>query len=323
MTNAAFRVGDEVEVLTAAEIMATLDADGELDNMPFMPEMLAFCGRRMTVQKVAHKICDVIEQAGLRRLDDAYILAGARCDGSAHGGCETACTLFWRSAWLRPAGEPAPSAAPAAPAALPIVEISGTFRETPDGVRYRCQATEILRAAPGIVKLKDLDQYVQDVRTGNAGVLDVLRGLFFGLFNRFQKLSRRLPRRLRIRGGLEWGWVEGTAGRTTPALVLDLKPGELVRVRPIEEINATLNAGKLNRGLGFDEEMARFCGRTARVRSRVARCLDERTGQMMEMKTPAVILEGLTCEGAYGANCPRAYVPFWREIWLERVDDAG
>ncbi|ROO82734.1 hypothetical protein EDD29_0217 [Actinocorallia herbida] len=321
MTDATFRAGDRVEVRPVAEIMATLDAAGELDSMPFMPEMLRFCGRRMTVQKVAHKICDVIEQTGLRRLDDAYILTGARCDGSAHGGCETACTLFWRSAWLRPVDPAAADPVPPEPVTLPIVGIGATVRETPDGTRYRCQATEILRAAPGHVKLKDLDQYVRDVRTGNAGAFAVLRALFFGLFNRWQKLSRRLPRALRIRGGLEWGWVDGRAGRTTPVATLDLKPGELVRVKTIEEINATLNAGKLNRGMGFDEEMSRFCGRTARVRSRVARCLDERTGQMMEMKTPAVILEGLFCEGAYGANCPRAYVPFWREIWLDRVDD--
>ena len=33
------RPGDIVEVRPAAEILATLDADGTLDDMPFMPEM--------------------------------------------------------------------------------------------------------------------------------------------------------------------------------------------------------------------------------------------------------------------------------------------
>ena len=50
------KVGDLVEVRSAEEIRATLDENGELDGLPFMPEMLAFCGRRLTVHKVAHKL---------------------------------------------------------------------------------------------------------------------------------------------------------------------------------------------------------------------------------------------------------------------------
>ena len=38
------RPGDVVEVRPAAEILATLDADGALDGMPFMPEMARVCG---------------------------------------------------------------------------------------------------------------------------------------------------------------------------------------------------------------------------------------------------------------------------------------
>lgn len=38
------------------------------------------------------------------------------------------------------------------------------------------------------------------------------------------------------------------------------------------------------------------------------------------MKSPCIILDDLVCEGVYNANCPREFVPFWREIWLERVE---
>jgi hypothetical protein len=69
--------------------------------------------------------------------------------------------------------------------------------------------------------------------------------------------------------------------------------------------------------------MARFCGRTAKVVSRVDRVIDEKTGRMLTMKTPCIVLEGLVCEGVYNANCPREFVPFWREIWLERVKGGG
>ena len=47
-TAAQLRKGDVVEVRSAAEILATLDERGELDALPFMPEMVAMCGRRFT-----------------------------------------------------------------------------------------------------------------------------------------------------------------------------------------------------------------------------------------------------------------------------------
>ena len=65
--------------------------------------------------------------------------------------------------------------------------------------------------------------------------------------------------------------------------------------------------------------MARFCGRTARVQGRVTKSLDEKTGRMLTMKSPCIVLEGITCSGFYQANCPRQDTPFWREIWLERI----
>jgi hypothetical protein len=41
------------------------------------------------------------------------------------------------------------------------------------------------------------------------------------------------------------------------------------------------------------------------------------------MRQPCVVLEGILCEGAYTVNCPRAITPYWREIWLDRVDADG
>ena len=38
------RAGEWVEVLSAPEILATLDDKHELDGLPFMPEMLKYCG---------------------------------------------------------------------------------------------------------------------------------------------------------------------------------------------------------------------------------------------------------------------------------------
>ena len=41
------------------------------------------------------------------------------------------------------------------------------------------------------------------------------------------------------------------------------------------------------------------------------------------MKNPCIVLEGVVCAGVYNLNCPREFVPFWREIWLERVSENG
>jgi len=44
------RAGDRVELRSPAEILATLDGNGALDGVPFMPEMLEFFGTTFTVQ---------------------------------------------------------------------------------------------------------------------------------------------------------------------------------------------------------------------------------------------------------------------------------
>jgi hypothetical protein len=318
------KVGDLVEVRSAEEILATLDERGELENLPFMPEMLAFCGQRLTVHKVAHKVCDTISRSGMRRMTNAVHLTGSRCDGSAHGGCQTACSLYWKEQWLRridPESEPGPASLSHGRHTLPILEINSRRDSGPDGeVRYSCQATELLRAAPICLPLRDLGQYVQDVSSGNAGVRHVLRAFGVGLFNHMQSASKKsVPRRLWFREGMRWRFLKGAVVGRTPTDKLDLQPGELVRIKSKNDILATLDENLLNRGMGFDEEMSRFCGQTAVVQARVERCIDEKTGRMLTMKSSCIILEGIFCGGVYNANCPREFVPFWREIWLERV----
>ena len=94
--------GDLVEVRSAKEILATLDAQGRHEGLPFMPEMIPFCGHRFTVWRRADKVCDTVDYSGSRRLHDGVILGDLRCDGSAHDGCQAECRIFWKTAWLRP-----------------------------------------------------------------------------------------------------------------------------------------------------------------------------------------------------------------------------
>jgi hypothetical protein len=323
------RVGDLVQVRSQEEILATLDERGELDSLPFMPEMLQYCGQQFTVHKVAHKLCDTMTRTGMRRMREAVHLVGVRCDGQMHGGCQTACLIYWKEAWLRRVdprrnGQVAPPPS-TYPSRLTVADLHARSRkpESNGEELFSCQATELLRAAPELLPMRDLGQYVQDLRSGNVGPLAVLRAFLAGLFNRLQSVSTRiLPRRLWFREGLRWGFVKGSLTKT-PTGYSGLQPGELVRIKSKAEIMRTLSKDLRNRGLGFEEEMARHCGREARVIRRVDRCVDEATGRLLHMKNPCVVLEDIVCEGAYSANCPRSIYSFWREIWLDRVEEPG
>ena len=98
--------GDWVEVRSKEEILGTLDNNGRLDELPFMPQMFKHCGQRFRICKSAYKTCDTVSghYAG-RRLQDGVHL-NLRCDGQAYGGCQAGCLIFWKNAWLKPVDGP-------------------------------------------------------------------------------------------------------------------------------------------------------------------------------------------------------------------------
>ncbi|MGF7239483.1 MAG: hypothetical protein ACQSGP_31680, partial [Frankia sp.] len=73
--SARLKIGDLVEVKSREEILATLDERGEIDSLPFMPEMLSFCGQRFSVHRLALKLCDTVNSSGFHRMDRAVHLA--------------------------------------------------------------------------------------------------------------------------------------------------------------------------------------------------------------------------------------------------------
>ena len=315
------RIGELVEVRPPSEILATLDERGRLDALPFMPEMLQFAGRQFRVHKRAFKTCDQVKNSGMYRMERTVHLEGVRCDGSAHGGCQAGCLIFWKEGWLKRAGDDGQAAAPAPVATLEMLQ-----RETrPPGAGldeeiFSCQNTAIPEAAPTHIPGWDIRQYVQDVTSGNARPWPVLRGLAIHLFNKFQWANRRfLPRLLLINGGRSYPYVDGRLDGRTPKETLDLQPGELVEVKSKEEIFATLDRTGHNRGLRFDIEMLRYCGKQARVQRRVNRMIDEKTGKMIHIKGDCIVLDGFVCAADFHQNCPRGIEEYWREIWLRRV----
>ncbi len=332
-SNHALRLcaGDIVEVRSAREILETLDANGNLEALPFMPEMLQYCGKRFRVYKRADKTCDTIEKTGLRRMTAAVHLEGVRCDGQAHGGCQAGCLLFWKEAWLRKVdpdfvresevqrsngsdesdGTPEEEETGACTvAALMKATHAATDVSDPESEKFRCQATE-LRTFTSPLSPWDVRQYVRDLWSGNVGLADFVRGIAVLIFNAIQE---------RRRGRTFPFDVQGKLTKTTPAAFLGLQPGELVQVKTKEEILQTLDRNNKNRGLWFDIEMLKYCEGKYRVLRRVEKIINERTGKMMKMPNDCLILEGVICTADYHAFCPRSIYPYWREIWLKRAE---
>jgi hypothetical protein len=109
-----------------------------------------------------------------------------------------------------------------------------------------------------------------------------------------------------------------TASRT-PAV--HLVEGDFVRVRPREEIENTLNHWRQVRGCAFMPEMAEYCGTIQRVFRSMIRFVDERDLKIKKSKG-IILLEGVMCKGTeeFG-RCDRSCLHFWREEWLERLDE--
>jgi hypothetical protein len=55
----------------------------------------------------------------------------------------------------------------------------------------------------------------------------------------------------------------------------------------------------------------------------VSRIIDETSRKMLRFSNDCIILEDVVCRGRHNAGlsfCPRANYPYWRELWLERVN---
>jgi len=343
--NLNLKAGDWVEVRSPEQILATLDENGCLENLPFMPEMFAFCGKRLRVYKRAHKTCDTVNDYKGRRMKDAVHLEGVRCDGQSHGGCDASCLIYWKTAWLQKLEPTDLGSKPRQDAA--IEKRNGEVRHCTEAdalafVRkppandsepvYVCQATQV-PAATEPLPWWEWRQYVEDYASGNVKVGRMVKSFLYmaylhGLINlgigigpflrwiydRFQGLRRGIPFPRRA-GKL-------AAGTRTPTTRLDLQPGEWVRVKSLEAIRSTCDASNMNRGMRWDAEMAPYCGGTYQVLKRVTKIINEKTGKMQEMKAPCIILDSVVCQARYSECrlfCPRSIYPYWREIWLERI----
>lgn len=107
----------------------------------------------------------------------------------------------------------------------------------------------------------------------------------------------------------------------SPIQPAPLQAKDQVRVRTREEIEATLDPFKELKGCAFLDSMWQYCGTTQRVLQPVERFLDERDYKVKKSRG-VVLLEGSLCYGTpvFG-RCDRACHLFWREEWLEKIEE--
>lgn len=105
-------------------------------------------------------------------------------------------------------------------------------------------------------------------------------------------------------------------------LVERLKTGDMVRVKSKEEIESTLNHLRRLKGCSFMEnEMEPYLGTVQRVYKHMERFVDERELKVKKCKG-LILLDGVVCPGTteFG-RCDRSCLLFWREEWLEKIED--
>ena len=307
-------VGNWVAVRSASEILSTLDANGTLDGLPFMPEMLGWCGKSFRVQRRVDKTC--VDGHPIRRFpaNDVVVLEALRCDGSSHDGCKHGCRIYWKHAWLRPVeeGDAGIEGAPG-----DREKLGARLKVKSDEHRYFCQSTELFRSTENFPpeRHQRIRIALTEIRNGDIGILQALH--MFALYV-WQKMLRKLDCD---------SWLRGPHQRT-PTQSLNLQPGELVRVKSRAQIVQTLDHKMSNRGMMLCYEMMRCCGQEAEVRYRVDRLINESTGMMREI-SDAVTLSSMRGCGSLGeeclcygepGDCPRGELMYWKEIWLERVN---
>ena len=138
--------------------------------------------------------------------------------------------------------------------------------------------------------------------------------------NRLKSFSKRRLRYVRYYLRKVFGKAYEDIPQSPPPPQQRLEPGDKVRIKSKEAIQALLNPWQEQNGCAFMEEMWIYCGTEQVVMKRVEKFLDEATLRMYSSQG-LVLLENLMCEGTIDfGKCDRSCFYFWREEWLEKIE---
>lgn len=304
-------VGDFVEVRSWDEIRTTLDSRGCLEELPFMPEMLAMCGRRARVFRCMHRLFDFRKSRKMRHMDGGVLLLATVCDGSSHGGCDAACHTIWKAAWLRRvAASDEPAAAWIASGRSGPAQDVAVLEYGTRAPRYACQLTHLHAASQPIGRWSAAN-FLRPLISGNVAPAAFAVAWLTHLFNTVQHW----------RGGDTFPMFERPDAPAGMSATAPLRAGDPVVVRSSAEIRVTLTQQLTHRGLGFETDMLKHCGHRYCVQAEVRRLIDIVTGQMLTMKTPAYVLRDVHFSGERQLFNAQYEPLFWRADWLARDVD--
>jgi hypothetical protein len=101
---------------------------------------------------------------------------------------------------------------------------------------------------------------------------------------------------------------------------LNLKAGDIVEVRSLEEIRQSVDERGRVDAMPFMAEMLQHCGKRFRVQSIAHKTCDNIKPWNMRKVERAVHLSGVRCDGSAHANCDAGCLIFWHEDWLKKID---
>lgn len=301
----SLRPGDLVEVKTPSEILPTLDSEGSLNGLPFMPEMVRFCGKRFRVARHVVKTCCYIDGGtNMRafRVEDVFTVEDVRCSGDLHDSCPKGCMVFWRDAWLRKVQT---DEAPSKVNFGESIQLTTRLKTLSGAGRYFCQASEIVNVTRPLTRRERLVKCLNEVRVGNCTALQMIGRMSIWMFWKIRQL---------VAGEYARGMT-----RSTPSIGFGLQAGDWVEVQRMANIRETLNGRAHNRGLYFSPDMRLLCGTRQRVEKKLDKIIVDGTGEVRPMSN-TVFLEGSHCKCSHVAfgGCSRDEYTYWREIWLRR-----
>ena len=137
-----------------------------------------------------------------------------------------------------------------------------------------------------------------------------------GIFPALRQIIKKMVRM----SGLGYMTRPKKNNATVLADSMNLKAGDVVVVKSVDEIRETLDRNDKTKGLLFMPEMWKYCGKQFVVYKRVSTILIESTGKKRHPKN-TVLLEHVHCDGSEHFNCDSSCFHYWREAWLKRMDD--
>ncbi|MGQ9848380.1 MAG: hypothetical protein ACUVQP_12895, partial [Bacteroidales bacterium] len=169
------KVNTKIRIKFPPEISKVLDENGCKDNLPFMPEMLQYCGKEFIISGKVEKTC--VDNPTMYMAEfinnDVYFLDDLRCSGEFHDGCQRACKIFWKEDWL---------------------EIKENFDETSNDLTasdeliknlkvkksdkvYFCQSTELRNATRPLSMKEKIKKLFCDYRNKNYSLIYIIKVL--------------------------------------------------------------------------------------------------------------------------------------------------